>query len=133
VSHIYDEHETLGVLRYVVQQKGPQHVYQRHQEVGYVCLYYDRAAGCPSCLVGHVLEQLGFPPPPASIEGRAVRTIIDGVALTDFEAYWTEKFTSRAIHLLAVAQDSQDGGETWGEALERAERRYRAWHPVGSA
>jgi len=125
MTHIYDEHETLGVLRFIVQQKGPEFVYPRQKALGYICVYWDRQAGCASCLVGHVLAQLGFTDPPPNIEGFSIASVILGEAGDEAEVYWRERFTVPALRLLAAAQDEQDGGESWGVALRAAEARYR--------
>lgn len=126
MSHIYDEHETLGVLRWIVQEKGPGYVYERQAGIGFVCIYWDRVKGCPSCVVGHVLNQLGFPEPPAAIEGTALYGLVHGTEAgsSAFAAYFTERFTMRALKLLAIAQSEQDQGTSWGGALEEAEREY---------
>lgn len=136
ISHIYDEHETLGVLRFVVAEKGPEYVYKRFPiGQGYACYYWNHEAGCPSCLVGHVLAQLGFTNPPAFIEGKSVEMAVDehmanAARNAEAVAWWRERFTLNALRLLAVAQEAQDGLKTWGVALERAEAEYRILHPL---
>lgn len=134
MSHIYDEHETIAGLRAVVAERGEAYVYERQPGIGFVCIYWDRAKGCPSCLVGHVLAQFGFTNPPAFIEGKAIDMALHKHTapykdFEDFAGYWLERFTPDAIRLLATAQAEQDSSETWGRALASAEAEYRRLHP----
>lgn len=126
MSRKYDEHETIAGLRVVVADRGPAYVYERQAGVGFVCVYWDRVKGCPSCLVGHLLAQFGFPEPPPSIEGTALYGLVHGseAGSQEFAAYFTERFTFAALRLLAAAQNEQDQGTTWGGALREAEREY---------
>lgn len=129
MSHIYDEHETIAGLRAVVAERGPEYVYERIQGTGFVCIYWDRAKDCPSCLVGHLLARFGFTNLPAFIEGKSVDAAIWGSLDRDseFATFWRERFTVPALRLLSAAQTEQDAGATWGSALRTAEAAYAMW------
>lgn len=132
MSHIYDEHETIGVLRWVVAQKGAAYVYERQREDGFVCVYWDRKRDCPSCLVGHVLAHLGFTVD-LMIEGNSLAEVIySDDPENPVVAYFREKFTAPALRLLGYAQDVQDLNGTWGTALRSAEAAYEQWTTRGT-
>lgn len=132
MSHIYDEHETMAVLRRVVEAQGGGYRYPLRS--GKTCLYWDREADAPLCLVGHVLARLGYPAPPLVVEGNSVSTAFgrdinpESDDYPQVVNYFTERFTLGALRVLDAAQVKQDVGATWAEALEEAEREYRNLH-----
>lgn len=76
------------------------------------CLYYRN--GHPSCLIGHVLADLGLPVKiapdgtAAHLEGKAADLVLwDAYDVTD----------ERALTLARNAQRVQDNGGTWGDAV----------------
>lgn len=107
----------METLRAVVAER-PDYVYDSEavDENGVpMCVYV--ADGAPSCLVGHVLHRLGVPLDALSVFDESggkdaqlvVRRVLDGTS-------------GATAHRLWAAQSAQDNGETWGEALEAAER-----------
>jgi hypothetical protein len=79
-------------------------------------LTYDEAVHGhePSCIVGHVLARHGVTPEEvieAGLNQHAVRSLV-GSGLLDID--------ERTTRLLAEAQEYQDGGSTWGVALDYA-------------
>lgn len=72
------------------------------------CLYVNN--GAPSCLVGHVLHMAGVPL-------GALEEFEDSSASTVTRALTTT--TERVVEALLQAQEAQDHGVSWGEALER--------------
>lgn len=101
----------VELLHQVIDEFGAGYVYATDD--GGHCFYV--TAGKPACLVAQVLARGGVP-----LEGLAD---LDAQSCSDvssqavrFEA-WAEP---DAVVLLANAQDQQDGGATWGNALEFA-------------
>lgn len=115
-----DAQTVLTTLREVVEQFGPATTYaQRYEEItdgsydtGMTCKY--QIDGNPVCIVGVALDRLGIPYDP-SWEDESITSVAG--------EYLDGTFTDGAIGVLAVAQDRQDGGDSWGDALLAAERR----------
>lgn len=118
-------------LHRAVTEKGADYVYPRAKPgaIGSDCLYleYERIEDdedngrqyigpkCPSCLVGHVL--VGLEVPFSKI------TIYEG---ENAEEASQEAFTSDVVRAaLCRAQGIQDGGDTWGAAVEAFEAYIR--------
>lgn len=108
-----DVNETLELLERAVAEKGPDHVYQQHTEVGdgdgAMCRYAN-PDGTPDCIVGYVLSYVGLLGSGAHLwEGLAGSLLVV-----------QKNFTVEAIQILLEAQITQDNGKPWGEALEAA-------------
>jgi hypothetical protein len=87
-----------------------------------VCKYFDQN-GCPSCIVGHVLDKAGLKIANGSAEN-TTRFQTLGIA--------KDNFTENAIRLLRIAQLRQDAGSTWGAAVKEAldnvdDENYTVW------
>lgn len=125
---ILDADGAIRSLRTVVFEKGPDYVYQRVEAYGLKgsCVNFTED-GQPSCIVGHVFSLLGLTAEKALEVGVASTTIADVscelLNRSDFE--W--KFTPQAQRILAVAQDYQDTGNSWGEALEACENVFHGF------
>ncbi len=111
-----DYDDVIVLLEKAVGEKGESYVYPRAQYGGCVNFRYDE----PACIVGHVLSYLGFGPVVdgpngfrRSIRAGAVRNVIDETGLVT--TYYAERALIRA-------QEVQDSGLSWGEALEAARR-----------
>ena len=121
---ILDGAGAISSLRSVVFENGPDYVYKRVEAYGLggACVNFHN--GQPSCIVGQVFGLLGLTAEKAEELGVAGTTIASTSCrfLNDSDFEWN--FTPAAIGILAVAQDIQDGGKSWGEALKAAEARY---------
>jgi hypothetical protein len=102
-----------GLLVRAVEEKGADYVYPDEQKTPKgqlgddLCMYVHD--GAPSCIVGHVLHYAGvelekFEPWEGS------RAEIVGEALTEWHP--------SVLKALGAAQEAQDGGKTWGKALD---------------
>lgn len=112
---------TLQLLREAVAEKGPDFVYKDLSGTP-----ADSFAECryvhgdePGCLVGNVLFRHGIPLVrmqdfEGEGAGRVVRELVD-------------TYESPAPSVLVAAQETQDSGGTWGEALDNAERAARQY------
>lgn len=113
----------LDRLRRVVKGR-EDYVYERIGSVGGVggmCAYFT-PDGKPSCIVGHALAIEGLTLDEVGGENTAsVETLDEHLQATG--RWWG--LTPGAVEVLAVAQQSQDTGETWGEALRCAEEAAR--------
>lgn len=107
-------------LSAIVQEAGPDYVYERVQlESGEtVCQYVDN--GAPSCLVGHFLHRMGVPIESLSLGdtrlGEAALDLLERLA----EHQEIEGVTLKVSRALQVAQSTQDEGMSWGQALDEA-------------
>lgn len=110
-----DFDEVLPVLRTVVQGYGPGHVA--------ACMYVDRDADVPTpvCIVGNAHYWLTGDLVPEDREGKGILACRYGVGATTTP--WFPEYTRRALEVLDEAQDAQDRGMTWGEALLAAEEK----------
>lgn len=122
------------VIRQDAAPDGPAQFYEDFKEdldEHGACHYFatERDAGLikkveqdqPMCIVGWVLDAIGITP--ADIGHRlnttaGVDALIDNLQLGD-------NFDEGAIALLALAQEQQDGGAAWGDAVATA-KAYRA-------
>ena len=66
----------------------------------------------PSCIVGHALYLAGLEIPKIAE--------LDQVGTIAAASYLVPALTGPAVRVLRAAQDRQDGGATWGKALEAA-------------
>lgn len=77
--------------------------------------------GQPMCIVGWVLDAIGITPADIGQDlntKAGVDLLIDNLQLEDY-------FDRGAIDLLSLAQEQQDGGAAWGDAVATA-KAYRA-------
>lgn len=118
------EADVLNTLQAVVDER-PDYVYARpaHMpaDLG-LCRYVHTAEGdpetrTPGCLVGQVLSRLGIP-----LEELQKHEGSGATNVTPLFIYTT----GRAVDILQGAQDNQDGGDAWGEALSGALDDYPA-------
>lgn len=124
----YDYDETLSLLRAAVELKGEDYVYTNpNGEMATIdggitdCFYVDESGddAVPSCIVGHVFHAMGIPVlDMLKIEGSSVNSDVTEDLLRDNSI----QVTPRATRLLYSAQDLQDSGHTWGEAVDDAVR-----------
>lgn len=106
-----DADKALELLEDVVTEKGADFVYEAP---GGGCLYVN--GNQPSCLVGHALVRAGV-----SIE---VLSKLDGtrgsVPISSADLSDAATLSEAASYIFSVAQDLQDGDNTWGYALDKA-------------
>jgi hypothetical protein len=107
--------EVEWALRDVVAEYGEEYIYVPPKDG--LCRYLDKdPAGIkPACLVGHVLVRLGaLVSELACQEGRSADALDYGrMGLS---------LSSEAINVLYMAQEVQDEGRPWGDALREALR-----------
>ena len=109
---VIDRDEAISLLEKQVEKKGAGHKSQ--------CIYFD-SLGEPQCIIGHVLDDLGFTKGDLyGCNGTTFYAIVTG----DIKMYMDNpfdgrvEFTNMAAEVLIKAQNVQDEGRTWGEALE---------------
>lgn len=78
--------------------------------------------GAPMCIVGFVLAGLGMT---AEDIGETLN-VSSGIELLVESAQLGEVFDERAQLVLATAQEQQDGGLTWGDAVANARSFFEA-------
>lgn len=114
----------LASLRKVVAAKGEDYVYEpptfrdysidHGQEIDVTEYAYFCEDGSPSCIVGHVLHDIGITK--AEIGDLNRNVIFNHVGPSLYEK-GTLAVTSDALHLLRFAQREQDQNRTWGAVL----------------
>lgn len=133
MEHI-DSRKMLDLLDKVVGSAGPDHTYDRTRQLwgeddldfldrqlevlvdpvaGGTCGYF-YADGSPACIVGQVLSIVGVT---AEETGYANLSSV-GALVDELELPWTDD----AIRVAMAAQNTQDRGRSWGEALREARR-----------
>lgn len=128
-----DRDTALRELRAVVEEYGEGYRYvdefgREGGEDSAQCQYLHGDE--PGCIVGHVLHRLGvsadtlfaFDHASAGGDSQGIRTLASQGALTAHGLV----LTLDALDALDFAQDAQDSGYTWGDALARAERMTAA-------
>lgn len=112
------EADVINTLQTVVDER-PDYVYARPAHMPDalgLCRYVHTAEGdpetrTPGCLVGQVLDRLGVPLEELERnEGAGAISVVPKFIDT----------TSRAVEILADAQNYQDGGDSWSESLSIA-------------
>jgi hypothetical protein len=107
--------EVLDLLTKIVSEQGEDFIYQPLPGTDGQCQYVH--GDQPRCLVGHVLFRLGVPLD-------ALRELDDGtganIGVVDLAWALNLDMPAEAQNALSAAQDRQDGGETWGVALQAA-------------
>lgn len=113
-----DARRALELLIDVVDQYGEDVVYQKvplDRNNGVGCRY--EYEGNPSCLVGHVLVKAG-----------ADLSVLKGLDVIGAPADKIYTLVGgvdpAASRVLQAAQDIQDRGDSWGEALDEARAKY---------
>lgn len=109
--------QVMEALAAAVAEKGDDYVYPKkpHEQCQYV---HDKGTTAESagCIAGNVLHRLGIPLSTlAKHEG-------DGVYSLPVEDVFSA--SEAALSALGEAQDKQDEGKTWGEALGAAHATY---------
>lgn len=109
-----DADRALELMREVVVEFGEDYVYPAGGfEENLASCVYVRDGQC-SCLVGHVLHRAG-----ATLEQLQELDNAWDPEINRVEFDWL-RLTEDARHALTEAQDEQDQGHTWGDALTRA-------------
>lgn len=121
----YDD--ALALLRRAVEEKGADHVYRKRgpqldDDGGFVsgsgCMYFDPEDHyVPACIIGHVFSYLGlgYHDLPHGCNNLAITGLINdrGMLVTD----------EYAQLLFEYAQDLQDLGRPWGQAVTEADEK----------
>lgn len=122
----HSDEEVMAALRKAVELKGEDYTYPDNEMADGTCRYAT-AESTPSCIVGHVVHILD---PEAfaqlaRVEGEHGTDAASSLAwrpIDGGEGYLAPGFWSdRAAGFLQAAQNMQDGGFTWGDALAHAE------------
>lgn len=117
MAELIGTERTLELLAKVVEAKGADYVYPG--TAGDTCYNFE-VQGAPSCIVGHVLAELGV------TKDQAAEVRVDGSAGVNdtVEALvrngWKYTFSIGAVAVLYRAQNVQDQRRSWGDALRMA-------------
>ena len=110
-----DSQRTLELLQEVVSEHGDGHTSMN--------MYKDPNTEAPVCIVGHVLDKLGILDT-VKIPDNIIDTYVNNQNYKAVEFLARDGllpgFTDKAVKVLQAAQNEQDGGGTWGEALVAA-------------
>ena len=120
----------MELLREVVAEYGEDFVYTKvvlvpKEDSDWIlpeCVYQED--GAPSCLVGHVLSRAGFSSEDL-IQFDSVGSSADFLKMDAGEETETDALPLRTAWILVGAQQVQDEGNTWGEALRNATNRAK--------
>lgn len=112
--------QAMAALEVVVAEAGEDYVYEspRHMQGGDESCFYvhrdpDGSDARPGCLVGTALHRLGVP----------LGELEKHEGTDAFTMLWhITDLPDRARGAFSGAQEAQDTGETWGEALRQAKR-----------
>lgn len=129
--------DAIAMLEEAVAYKGADYDYRapRMSDLSFGCVMFfeQNGARVPSCVVGHVTAEMGIL---HIIEPGWGVTAMQGVL--NAEGAWAESydrspalgvggFDPAVAHILLTAQQKQDCGYTWGEALAAAYGTARSW------
>lgn len=116
-----DAAKAVELLKAAVAERGERYVYSEPEDG---CVYV--ADGAPSCLVGEALVAHGLPVGffyQAVSYDKQFAAEANGLPMSLLHKAGVLPFvTARARAALTAAQNVQDQGCSWGDALERAER-----------
>lgn len=116
--------QIIEAAEHAVEKMGPDYVYPRSgvNNPEYADCVYAEPDGSPSCIVGHVVAELAPEVFARIAELRGDERIFPADRL------WEHDFETRSknsVYALCRAQDAQDHGQTWGEALRRLKERLK--------
>lgn len=113
--------DALAALRAAVHERGANYVYRPVDGLDQ-CVYRTED-NQPSCIVGNALVRLGVPvedlPSPHGIQKNAKALLGHGPGKLDVPLRGVNATVS-AANLFDLVQIEQDGGTTWGKAVELA-------------
>ncbi len=114
--------EAKQYLAEAVAEKGEAYIYQEVKKPDSwetTCAYFDPDTKAPSCIVGHVLDRKGVPFERMAGGDKNLFTDVQG--LVDGRIL---KVDNETYALLTLAQEFQDGGISWGQAVKKALENY---------
>lgn len=116
--------QILEAAEHAVEKMGADYVYPRSQpnSPDYGDCVYAEPDGSPSCIVGHIVAELD----PESFA--LITELRGGDRIFPADRLWESGFETHsevAVDALVNAQEAQDNGETWGEALLRLKERLK--------
>jgi len=119
-----DREQAVALLERAVFEKGADYVYQQRSALnGPSCVYVDTDTGAPSCIIGHLVSYVA----PETLLGiaqweRSQESTYTGTDVRELKNQLVDhvEFDYEALYLLRSVQTAQDGGMTWGQAVERA-------------
>lgn len=118
---MFTDEEALDALRQPVQQRGRDYLAAGASTSGYAgpssCKYWDTEKNEPSCLVGNALTILGV--------DRETLIREDETGENFLVSELSRMFSEAIRRTYDRAQDCQDNGATWGDALDLALLDYR--------
>lgn len=109
--------EAIAALEAVVAAAGEDFVYPDEDKNEFGTCQYLKADGTPSCIAGHVVALL-------EPEATPLLKHMEGKAATSLNFPGRLYFDPFAAHVLDIAQQEQDQGKTWGEALAHVRLVY---------
>lgn len=118
----------IAGLKAIVEDAGEGFVYERvvTDQNGPKCVYVLNEA--PSCIVGQFLAKLGVPLERLAVadEANYGAGLPAHILLNNLREEGVVRITDySATAALSAAQESQDGGDTWGAALYAANRAIK--------
>lgn len=119
-ARILDAPTALRLLTHAVQRNGAGFTYTRPLVAGNptpVCSYFTDDSA-PSCIVGHVLRDFGAPADLIRLRGNSIG--VYSLAARLEMASDEFQISKAAVKVLVAAQEVQDEGLPWGDALARA-------------
>ena len=109
----------VEIVDSLVEEFGEEYVYPP-AKVGSACTYVK--GGAPSCLVGHILHEIGVPLERLRKADVACFGTSQGADMLTLHLRdeGVVQFTTEARRFLVELQSLQDGGETWKLAKDQA-------------
>lgn len=124
--------QVTATLKSIVAEK-PNYVYEKPVVLDdtvvvvetEMCMYIDPGTVTPSCLIGHLMVKLGVQAEALQqYEGIGVSRVFSNfVTLEPHEKYSQEV----VVEALAMAQDTQDLGSSWGAAFKMYKEGLQPW------
>jgi hypothetical protein len=117
---MYDDSLFIDALEKVVQGK-EDYVY--FKPTGSTICRYQDSEGCPSCIIGYVLDELGIELDPEwdnqmkHQSGKSALTLLIDLG-----------FSNKLARIARCMQNRQDNGFTWGECLTYFKASYTQSH-----
>lgn len=123
-----DAEQALQLLQTQVTKKGDGYIYKAEErpvpDAKVNCVYYEQDQ-TPSCIVGHILDDL-------NVDSKKITTefntkglwLLNESSVNELNKELKLGLTPEAESVLTSAQIAQDNGHTWGEALIAAKEWY---------
>lgn len=128
---IVDHHDAILLLEKAVASRGEDHIYKKSTshvidvlEAAEACYYVDPTDLTNRCIVGQAVTDAGYAQPEELAESCVNNQSAGSEGFVGYLKEHGYSLTPEAQEILLTAQQIQDSGSSWGQALRTATETY---------